>query len=120
MAGQRRERVVRVVPRLAAGEEGERREVGAAVAGAERTLAERVAHRVDRPRQMVAEADAQDPGEHQCTERASEGAGDRVARRRTATRASRCSTARTTGRPARCRGRRAGRARRRRAAWTDC
>ncbi len=60
--GRGRVGVVQVVPALAEAQDRQRPEVRALVAGRERTLADRVADRVDRPGDVVQQADADERG----------------------------------------------------------
>src|SRR5690625_1602143 len=62
MASGRRVGVVQVVPRLAHGQEGQPPHVAGLVATGERALADGMTDRIDRPRDVVQEADANQRG----------------------------------------------------------
>ena len=109
--GRPGEGVVAVVPRLAHRHDGKGTDVGALIAGAERPTAERVADRVDAPRDVVQHQDANAAGPDQGREGRTERAADAASRGRTGWRATGRTRAGTARSRRRCRGRPGGRAR---------
>jgi hypothetical protein len=67
--------VVGVVPRIAEAKKCKRREVGAAIAGAEGPTAEHVSDRVDRPCDVMQQENAHASGPQQGRQSSGEGAG---------------------------------------------